>query len=436
MYRWLAGALVLLVAGLVFQLGLLAFSMYVLLLILPLSWWLTRCWMEHLDAARVNRDVQLEIGDRVAVELRIRNRWFGPVAWVLAEDHLPEHALRQRPPRLHVQGKPVRAGPIGRSKSLVLKYEITFAMRGYYQIGPLVLETGDVFGLHRRWRIAAAPFFVQVNPRIVPLSGYQIASRRPVGEIRLTHRLYEDPTRMAGVRQYQNGDPLNRVHWRATARTGLLHAKQYDPSCIAGATILLDFHARSYPARGEPYRSELAVTAAASIAHAVFHLGQQIGLVTNGRDAADRIRLEGWDKEFRSRQQAHRQVDMHPQSDRLRPLVIETRRGAEQMSRILDVLARVELTDGLTFAQLAGEVAGRMPRDATVIAILGSVDMETSLALDLLKHQGFAVTAVLVGLTEQELETAYGLLAAYRIQMLHARDEASLTELCNLMLMR
>lgn len=92
MYRWLAGALVLLVAGLVFQLGLLAFSMYVLLLILPLSWWLTRCWMEHLDAARVNRDVQLEIGDRVAVELRIRNRWFGPVAWVLAEDHLPEHA--------------------------------------------------------------------------------------------------------------------------------------------------------------------------------------------------------------------------------------------------------------------------------------------------------------------------------------------------------
>ena len=51
----------------------------------------------------------------------------------------------------------------------------------------------------------------------------------------------------------------------------------------------------SYPAKDEPYRSELAITAAASMANAVYEMGQQIGLVTNGRDAADRIRQEGWD---------------------------------------------------------------------------------------------------------------------------------------------
>ena len=54
--------------------------------------------------------------------------------------------------------------------------------------------------------------------------------------------LFEDPTRLAGVRLFQQGDPLNRVHWRATARTGQLHSRVYENSRVAGASLLLDFH--------------------------------------------------------------------------------------------------------------------------------------------------------------------------------------------------
>src|SRR5207244_13438952 len=144
-----------------------------------------------------------------------------------------------------------------------LEYTLKLRMRGYYQIGPLVLESGDLFGLHRRYRAVTEPHFLLVYPKVVPLEGFELASRRPVGEIRLAHRLFEDPTRIAGVREYQRGDPLNRVHWRATARTGTLHSKIYEPSTIAGATIVLDFHKGGYAQRGEPFRSELAATTAA-----------------------------------------------------------------------------------------------------------------------------------------------------------------------------
>jgi len=122
----------------------------------------------------------------------------------------------------------------------------------------------------------------------------------------------------------------------------------------AGATLLLDFHEAGYPERGEPFRSELAVTTAVSLAHAVCQLGQQVGLVTNGRDAADRIRQEGWASDYRTRDEARQSASMHEQSDRLQPLVVETRRGSEQMGRIQEMLARVELTDGLTLPQLIG----------------------------------------------------------------------------------
>ena len=87
-------------------------------------------------------------------------------------------------------------------------YQLGCNRRGYYQIGPLVMESGDLFGLHRRFRVATKPHFLTVYPKALPLEGYQIASRRPIGEVRMTHRLYEDPTRNAGVRRYEAGDPL------------------------------------------------------------------------------------------------------------------------------------------------------------------------------------------------------------------------------------
>ena len=45
--------------------------------------------------------------------------------------------------------------------------------------------------------------------------------------------------------------------------------------------------------------------------------------------------------------------------------------GAAIRSRIQETLARVELTDGLTLPQLIVEAGARLPRDATVLAILG-----------------------------------------------------------------
>jgi uncharacterized protein (DUF58 family) len=229
---------------------------------------------------------------------------------------------------------------------------------------------------------------------------------------------------------------LNRVHWRASARTGQLHSKIYEPSTIAGATLVLDFHEAGYDTNREPQRSELAVTAAVSLAHGLYQLGQQVGLVTNGRDAADRIRLEGWASDFRTRKEAQQSVSMREHSERLQPIVVETRRGIEQFQRIRETLARVELTDGLTVPQLLEETSSRLPRDATVVAILGAVSAETALALGSLRRRGFAVTAILVVFEGEALDHALIRLLAEGIEVRQLRNEAELPGLCQRQLLR
>ena len=428
--KWFLGATLLLTLALVFHLGLLAYAMYALLGTMLLSRFLARTWAEHLTAKRECNRLTANIGETVAVMITVENKGALPIAWLLLEDLLPRHALIYEPPSLRVIGKRLQLAMFNSRGRRTFIYQLQCNRRGYFQLGPLVIETGDLFGLHRRYRVATEPHFLLVYPQVHPLDGFDVASRRPIGEVRMSYRLFEDPTRVAGVRRYEPGDPLNRVHWRATARTGVLHSKIYEPSTVAGATILLDYHQSSFDQRHEPYRSELAVTAAASLANAVFQMGQQVGLVSNGRDAADRIRQEGWDFDIRSRSAAQRAAGMLVKSDRLEPLVVETRRGAEQLMRILETLARAELTDGLDLAHLIIETASRLPRDATVLAILTAVTPETAVSLGNLRRRGFAVTAIINVFEEREYAEAAGLLLAERIDSRHLKDEAAVSSVC------
>jgi hypothetical protein len=141
-------------------------------------------------------------------------------------------------------------------------------------------------------------------------------------------------------------------------------------------------------------------------------MGQQLGLVTNARDAADRIRREGWEIDPRTRRAARQAGTMHEHSDRLQPILVETRRGAEHLQRLRETLARVELTDGMPFAGLVVEASGRLPRDATLVALLGDVSVETAAALGTLRRAGFALTVILVVMETHPLEKAHGRLLA------------------------
>lgn len=399
--KWFVIAVLLLGLGLLLQLELLVFAMYVLLGVLLLSRWMTREWTGKIAATRTCSLSTARVGDKAAIAVNMINRGRLPVPWLIVEEALPNEALRP-PLRLKLAGRTTFIARLKARETRTIRYTIEFLTRGYHQFGPLLIESGDLFGLHRRFRVLSAPVYVLVLPEVVPLKGYDIASRRPLGEIRMTHRLFEDPTRIAGVRPYQPGDPLSRIHWRAFARMGELHSKVFEPSCVAGATLLLDFHQRSFTGPDAFWIEDLAITTAASLANAVYELGQKVGLVTNGRDAAERIRTEGWRAAWTTRSEAMESFASRPANERLEPIVLAAQRGPEQLQRIHETLARLEQTDGFTFAETVQETASRLPRDASVVAILVDVTRATAATLGELRRSGYAVSAIVVTRDERE----------------------------------
>jgi len=217
-----------------------------------------------------------------------------------------------------------------------------------------------------------------------------------MGEIRLTHRLFEDPDAHVRIRPYQQGDPLNRIHWRATARAGSLQTRTYESSCVTGATFLLDFHAVSFPGTASVGSAELAIVTIASLANAVFQTGQQIGFISNGRDAADRIREEGWRQNSSPATNAQRRASQTPENTRLRPVIVEPGKGEDRFTSILATLGRLEHTDGLEFSAMTAEAGSKISRDSTVVAVLGNVDIRHRRRVGQLARRGFLVTAIIV----------------------------------------
>jgi uncharacterized protein (DUF58 family) len=434
--KWIVAAVLGLLIALLLNLNLLAYAIFAIVGLIVISKWLTKRWATEVTATRSCQQLTANVGDSVIVEMKVENHGRMPVPWALIEDLLPKGAINKISPSMEVKGDRIAVARLPAGDAHHMLYQIKCKRRGYFQLGPLVLETGDMFGLNRRFRVLSEPNFLMVYPKTIPLAAYDISSKRPIGEVVMTSRLFEDPTRIAGVRRYQQGDPMRRIHWRATARSGQLQSKVYEPSSLAGATILIDFHLNAYEPSDEPVRSELAITCAASISKALHDMNQQVGIISNGRDAVDRIQQEGWRGDARTRNEARQSATMKTTSDRLEPVLVQTGKAPDQFMRILRSLARLEKTDGLLFPDFVVQAMVRLPRDATVVVIISRVTVEKAVALGSLKRQGFAVTAIVNCHSEEHFIKASGILLGHGIESRHLKNENSIVQICERQLVR
>lgn len=384
-------------------------------------------WVEAVEVERFVEAQEVTVGVTVGVGMKITNKSGYWIPWMLIDDKVAKRYTKLPPIALNLLVATVQLFSFSPKRTILHRYALQTQRRGYYQLGPTLLETGDLLGLHRSFRIANQPSYLTVLPKLTVLEGIEISSRRPMGEMKVEDRVLEDPTLMTGLREYRAGDPINRVHWKATARTGTLHTRVFKPTCVQGAMLLLDMHESTNPQKHEPVRTDLAVSAAASIAHWLYQNAEPFGLVSNGRDAAERMRELNKKGLYSDRTAATANIEMRSQSDRLNPVVLGANRTPEHFAEIHRMLARLERTDGLKLDQLLIETESRLPKLLSLIAIVQRVDEAGLLALEMMRRRGYALTVMLNCHQDEYLDHAGKLIAA-RLPVVPLHDEESLRE--------
>ena len=323
-------------------------------------WWSKRALAQVRAKRRFNTHAFL--GEQIKIELQVENKGWLPLPWLELREALPVALVG--PDRFQ---SVIQLGPRGEAN---FEYRVDARKRGYYPIGPLSLSTGDIFGLRESLQVVMPEEHLVVYPKIVPFAAMEIPSHSPQGTLRHTLPLFEDPTRAFGKRGYLSGDSLRRVDWKASAATGQLQVKLFEPSISLETFVILNLNAEDYYYRSRIDSAELAIVIAASIANWVAENKQMVGLMVNGRD---------------------------PLAEDGRPQTIPPRKGKHHLMRLLETLARVEVKDNLPLVPLIEQQRYKLGWGTSLIVITGRADEELMNQLYQARRGGQNAILILTG---------------------------------------
>lgn len=386
------GALALLVS--IFSAGFFLYAAVVTAAVLGLAALLPGASLLGLEARRSLGAESIELGETVESRLVLHNRKTYPAFWISWRDEVEAG--------LDAEGSTCGVQTLSGEETVRTACTLHSTRRGLFRIGPAVIEASDPFGLVRRFRVDPDVRFLTVLPRVVPLGEGWPLGHRPIHEIPRRASLFEDPSRFLGIREYQRGDALRRIHWRATARTGRLQVKLYEPAVLEGVLLAVEMGRSAWPRsaahQGDRLENdpgvELAVTVAASVAEFVLAGGQSVGLISNGGDAAERYPVDWKGGSFRRFEDALEDAAARRRMPAYRPLEVEPGRGGWHRDRLRAALARLTLAPGLTLPELLVAEAPRLPRSLVVLVITPDLGPAMGAALAGLKRSGFDVAAL------------------------------------------
>jgi len=362
-------------------------------------------WSKHVfDNLHYERRLQGNrafAGERLPVTLRLINDKFLPVPWIEVRDPIPEGALVDEQ---HLVQAPfpnyvllMRSTHLGAYERISWPVEFSSLPRGFYRLGPARLTSGDIFGLFPTEREEYGGDNVIIYPKVYTLPELGLPAERPFGERKGRDRIFEDPSRIAGIRDYRPGDPMRRIDWKASARRGELQSKVYEPSATLHMLIAVNVHTLAHSWEGYvPELLERLLSVAASVASYGFDQGYAIGLTANGS---------------------------YPTSDR--PMHIPVGRRSDQLARVLEALAVIGPLTLTPLETVIDRELQSFPFGATLVCVTTRMDEGLAASLEHIAAAGHAVTVLSLAEKPFDIELA-GRIRVFDLDLamrsLEARD--------------
>ena len=332
---------------------LLSYLAYLLLFIGAAMWITARLTLEDLAVSRTVGQAYAHLGDKIEINYELRNDHRLGKLWVEVseESNWPEP----------LTGRVLSIA--GRGTTRRWKVSVTAQRRGRFRLGPIVLRSGDPFGLFATVARIPADALVLVYPRVLPLPYWQLPGSFLEGNVLTGQRSLQSTSMVMGIRDYRPGDAVNRIHWPSSVRHRGLFVKEFELDKTADLWIYLDLERHWHRGEGERSTEERAVTVAASVVAKALHEHRNVGLITTG------VRGE----------------ILHPD------------RGTKQFGKLMQYLAEVSVGGSRTIAEVMVETLPRIRRGASVLVITPSLDRAWVRPASTLRESAISTQAVLIG---------------------------------------
>lgn len=147
--------------------------------------------------------------------------------------------------------------------TVVLRQDVVAERRGAHPVGPLIVSRTDPFGIAYAEYAVGQPRQFLVTPRVIPLARGELDVAHSEGTEHEMQRHSIPSADELIAREYRPGDPLRRVHWRATARHDKLMVRQEEQRSNPEAWLLVD--TRSGTATEEEFETLVELVASVGV---------------------------------------------------------------------------------------------------------------------------------------------------------------------------
>jgi uncharacterized protein (DUF58 family) len=349
----------------------------ILIVTLFIAWVWTRFSLQRLGLRRALSMDRVRAGEWVVEDVSLTNLSIVPKMWIEVRDlsSLPGHQAGQV-----VSLRPKRMS----SWSVRTRCE----RRGKYRLGPVVLHSGDPFGLFSQRRMIPATHELIVYPPQVDVSEVPVPMANLMGGRSSNAQTAMAAHTVAGIREYATGDPLNRISWNATARLGRMMVKEFDPEPTSDIWIILDLNegdgdaGRTSNGIGRVGRiesdvaQEYAIAVAGSLAEKCLGDGRKVGFIVN----------------------------------RSIPIRLDADSAYRQWFRIFETLAVATACGQRSIGEAIQADSSKFTRNSGLIVVTSRPEGDWVMAARSLVTRQVPVTAVLVREPTGHLEEAFDLL--------------------------
>jgi uncharacterized protein (DUF58 family) len=367
--RWLPLFVVGIILGVIMRVSFLITFILMLVVVLSLATWWQKRSLDGVTYQRRPFYRRAFPGERVPLRIDIENRKLLPLTWLRVQDPWPKAVGPEQedllaPTHLPDQGLLTNVFSLRWFERAKRNYTLLFRKRGIYSVGPVKLESGDLFGIFDRSEKRDPVELLTVFPDLVPFKDLPLPADDPFGDRRSRRRLYEDPNKPIGVRDYMPEDSFRRVHWPATAHTGELQVKVYQPTSANILVVCLNVSTFARHWEGtNPELFEHVIKVAATLVTKGIEDGYRVGLIANGC-------LAHADQPFR----------------------IPPGRSPKQLASLLEALAGVTPVVTGPFENFLIKQVPRVPYGATLLLVTAVTNPELFETLVQLRLRGRHIT--------------------------------------------
>jgi uncharacterized protein (DUF58 family) len=386
---WILLALLATILGVATGQEALLFMAALLVTVVPLTRLWNRWSLRNIAYTRDLSESRAFVGESVDLSIELTNNKLLPLSWLRVDDRFPDIMPPQGraliPSGMPKIGLLSHVAALSWYEKVRWHYSIPCTQRGFYFFGPVQLRSGDIFGIFESEAVLDGTTRLIVYPQVQPLERLGLPAKDPFGGQRTHRPVFEDPTRVVGVRDYHPDDPMRRVHWKATARTQNLQVRVWEPTEEPQIVVLLNV--ATFRRHWQGINRELlewVISVAASICMHAFTDRNTVGLLANASV---------------------------PQSDQ--PVKVLPGRSPRQMRYILEALAAITVFATMPIERLLHNEARKMGWGATLAVVTAVVTDE--LQAEMLRLHRAGRRMALVSLDNDFTEAAAAQLGAQGI---------------------